>query len=73
VYSSAKKTIRATTANTAATRQSKDIVDFLEKQVKEIEDGRYKVCEATDTPLQNIIDEIVGHYLSTLYKLKFLA
>jgi chloramphenicol O-acetyltransferase len=58
---------------TAATRQSKDIVDFLEKQVKEIEEGRHKVCEATDTPLQNIIDEIVGHYLSTLYKLKFLA
>jgi hypothetical protein len=31
------------------------------------------VCEKTDTPIQNIIDEVVGLYLSTLYKLKFLA
>jgi hypothetical protein len=34
---------------------------------------RYKVCDKSDTPLQNIIDEIVGLYLSSLYKLKFLA
>ena len=27
----------------------------------------------SDTPIQNIIDEIVGLYLSTLYKLRFLA
>jgi hypothetical protein len=39
----------------------------------EIEKMRYEVCEKTDTPIQNIIDEIVGQYLSTLYKLKFLA
>ena len=39
----------------------------------EIEDTRYKACEKTDTPIQNIIDEIVGLYLSTLYKLQFLA
>jgi hypothetical protein len=34
---------------------------------------RYEFVEKTDTPIQNIIDEIVGLYLSTLYKLKFLA
>jgi hypothetical protein len=31
------------------------------------------VCEKNDTPMQNIVDEIVGLYLATLYKLKFLA
>jgi hypothetical protein len=39
----------------------------------EVEEARYEVCQKTDTPIQNIIDEIVGLYLSTLYKLKFLA
>jgi hypothetical protein len=34
---------------------------------------RYEVVDKSDTSLQNIIDEIVGQYLSTLYKLKFLA
>jgi hypothetical protein len=34
---------------------------------------RYKVVDKSDSPLQNIIDEIVGLYLSTLYKLKYLA
>jgi hypothetical protein len=48
-------------------------VEFLESSLKDVEDMRYKVCDKTDTPLQNIIDEIVGQYLSTLYKLKFLA
>lgn len=52
---------------------AKNIVVFLENSLKEIEDMRYKVCDKSDTPLQNIIDEIVGLYLSTLYRLKFLA
>ena len=50
-----------------------NIVQFLEESLADIEEMRYKVCEKTDTALQNIIDEIVGLYLSTLYKLKFLA
>lgn len=50
-----------------------NIVEFLEQSLSEIEDNRYKVCDKTDTAIQNIIDEIVGLYLSTLYKLKFLA
>jgi hypothetical protein len=48
-------------------------VEFLEDSLAEIEKMRYEVCKKEDTPLQNIIDEIVGQYLSTLYKLKFLA
>lgn len=54
-------------------KKTGNIIEFLEDSMKEIEDCRYEVCEKTDTPLQNIIDEIVGQYLSTLYKLKFLA
>lgn len=50
-----------------------NVVEFLEGSLAEIEDTRYDVCDKADTPLQNIIDEIVGLYLSTLYKLKFLA
>ena len=41
--------------------------------IAEIEKSRYSVCDRSDTALQNIIDEIVGLYLSTLYKLRFLA
>ena len=54
-------------------RKTSNITEFLEDSLKEIEDARYKVCDKSDTALQNIIDEIVGVYLSTLYKLKFLA
>lgn len=56
-----------------AAKKTANIVEFLQAAMTEIEDARYKVCEKTDTPIQNIIDEIVGLYLSTLYKLKFLA
>jgi hypothetical protein len=45
----------------------------MQDQVDEIEKIRYEVCDKAETPLQNIIDEIVGLYLSTIYKLKFLA
>jgi hypothetical protein len=48
-------------------------VEFLQDQLEEIEEMRYKVVDKSDSPLQNIIDEIVGLYLSTLYKLRFLA
>jgi hypothetical protein len=54
-------------------RKTSNIVEFLEDSLKEIENERYEVCDKSDTALQNIIDEIVGLYLSTLYKLKFLA
>jgi chloramphenicol O-acetyltransferase len=54
-------------------KKTGNITEFLQDQLEEIENVRYDVCEKTDTSLQNIIDEIVGLYLKTLYKLKFLA
>jgi len=54
-------------------KKTTNIVEFLEDSLADIEKMRYEVCEKTDTPIQNIIDEISGLYLSTLYKLKFLA
>lgn len=54
-------------------KKTTNVVDFLQDQLEEIESERYKVCNESDTAIQNIIDEIVGLYLSTLYKLKFLA
>jgi chloramphenicol O-acetyltransferase len=54
-------------------KKTNNIVEFLTDSMNEIEKCRYEVCEKTDTPIQNIIDEIVGLYLSTLYKLRFLA
>ncbi len=54
-------------------KKTSNIVDFLEDSLKDIEEMRYKVCDKDESALQNIIDEIVGLYLSTLYKLKFLA
>lgn len=56
-----------------ASKKTSNIVEFLQAQLEEIEKGRYDVCEKADTPIQNIIDEIVGLYLSTIYKLRFLA
>jgi hypothetical protein len=54
-------------------KKTNNVVDFLEDSLKEVEDLRYKVCDKEDTAIQNIIDNIVDLYLSTLYKLKFLA
>ena len=54
-------------------KKTSNIIEFLEDSLADIEKMRYEVVEKTDTALQNIIDEIVGLYLSTLYKLKFLA
>lgn len=53
--------------------KTSNIVDFLTDSLSKIETERYNVVEKSDTPLQNIVDEIVGEYLSTLYKLKFLT
>jgi hypothetical protein len=54
-------------------KKTSNIIEFLESQLAEIESVRYDVCEKTDAPLQNLIDGIVELYLSTLYKLRFLA
>lgn len=54
-------------------KKTGNILDFLESSLAEIEADRYTVCDKSETALQNIIDEIVALYLSTIYKLKFLA
>ena len=54
-------------------KKTANVIEFLEDSLKDVEELRYKVCEKDETAIQNIIDEIIGLYLSTLYKLKFLA
>ena len=54
-------------------KKTGNVVEFLQDQLAEIEKGRYDVCEKDDSPLQNLIDGIIELYLSTLYKLRFLA
>lgn len=51
-------------------KKTNNVVEFLEDSLKQVEEARK---EYDDTAIQNIIDEIVALYLSTLYKLKFLA
>lgn len=48
------------------------IIGVLERHVDWIKANRYTAVPRDDSTIQNIIDEIVGQYLSTLYKLKFL-
>jgi hypothetical protein len=55
-----------------ANKREGNIIEFLQAQLDDIEEGRYEVCEESDSALQNIIDEIVALFLSTIYKLKFL-
>jgi len=54
-------------------KKTTNVIEFLEGQLAEIEEARYSICDKTDTPLQQLIDNIVELYLKTLYKLKYLA
>jgi hypothetical protein len=54
-------------------KKTSNVVEFLEGQVDDLMEMRYKVVDKDCTPIQNIIDEIFGLYYTTLYKLKFLA
>jgi len=56
-----------------ANKKTGNIVEFLQGQLAEIEAARYDVCDKADSSLQQLIDNIVELYLSTLYKLRFLA
>ena len=54
-------------------KPTKNNIDaLLEDHMGMIEEGRYEACKKDDTPLQNLIDEAVSVYLSTLYKLRNL-
>ena len=48
------------------------IVESIEAQMKWIEDNRFKAVPKEDTPIQNLVDSLVVHYLRSLYKLKRL-
>ncbi len=54
-------------------KKTNNVTDFLEASLADVEEMRYKVCKKEETALQNIIDEIVGLYYATLYKLKFFG
>jgi DNA-binding ferritin-like protein len=54
-------------------KKTTNVIDFLQNQLEEIEADRYKICDETDSAIQNLIDEIIALYLSTLYRLRFLA
>ena len=54
-------------------KKTANIIEFLQDQLADIEKSRYDVCEKTDSSLQQLIDNIVELYLTTLYKLRFLA
>ena len=54
-------------------KKTTNIIEFLESSLADIEDMRYKVVKKEDTSLQQLIDNIIELYLTTLYKLKFLA
>jgi hypothetical protein len=56
-----------------ATKKTANIIEFLQAQLDEIEKGRYEIVDRSDSSLQQLIDNIVELYLSTLYKLRFLA
>lgn len=50
-----------------------EIADILDQQVSWIEDNREKICPREESSLHNVIDEVVGIYQTTLYKLRFLT
>jgi hypothetical protein len=54
-------------------KKTSNVIEFLEDSLKQIEEGRYEICDKNDTALQQLIDNIVEIYLRTLYKLKSLA
>lgn len=49
-----------------------DILSCLQSDVKWINANRSKICRNVPA-LENVLDELVGSYLETIYKLKFLS
>jgi len=49
------------------------IVESMQAQLAWIEKNRDTAVGKDERAMQNIVDEVVGLYLSTLYKLKFLG
>jgi hypothetical protein len=57
----------------ASAKKTNNVLEFLEDQLAELETMRYDVCDKSDSTLQQLIDNIIELYLTTLYKLRFLA
>ena len=49
-----------------------DSLTLLQSQVDWIDANRYMIAPVKDTTIQNIIDEIIGQYLHTIYKYRTL-
>lgn len=49
-----------------------DPADVLEVQMDNVEGMRYAACQRDETAIQNLIDEALACYLSTIYKLRNL-
>lgn len=54
-------------------KKTENIIEFLQDSLAQIEGARYEVVDKADSSLQQLIDNIVELYLTTLYKLRFLA
>lgn len=57
----------------SANNGDSNIADLLDAQREWIHTYRYEAVPKDETALQNIIDEIEGLYMSTVYKLTFLS
>ena len=49
-----------------------DPLATIKEHLKLLEGLRYEAIPKEDSPIQNIVDEVVGVYLSTIYKLENL-
>ena len=54
-------------------KKTSNVIEFLQDSLDEIEKCRYEVADKSDSSLQQLIDNIIELYLTTLYKLRFLA
>lgn len=54
-------------------KKTNNVIEFLEDSLKQIEAARYEICDKSDSSLQQLIDNIVELYLTSIYKLKYLA
>ena len=64
--------LRLLAVNAVAAETPDDMVAHLQGRAREIEALRYDAVPREDTTLQNLIDDALATYFSTIYKLAFL-
>lgn len=64
--------LRLLNVNAVAAETPDDMVAHLQARTREIEAVRYDAAPREDTTLQNLIDDALATYYSTIYKLAFL-